>query len=827
MLSNSYRIPPGTRLNGIYEVEAVLAEGGMGEVYRAHNIQTGDPVAIKLMLPELSANPDALALFRREASTLHSLSHEAIVRYFVFSVDPDLQRAYLAMEFVDGPSLATRLKQGPLDLDSVRVLQRRLADGLDMAHRYGVVHRDISPDNVILPGGDVRRAKIIDFGIAKLQHKGDSTIIGGGFAGKYNYVSPEQLGLAGGTVTPKSDIYSFGLVLAEALRGRAIDMGGSQFEVVEKRRHVPDLSDLPSAIRPLIESMLQPLPDDRPASMAEVAQWGQEREPTVSPIRDKRTGRPRPTRRPSQGGKGRLVGAIAGGIALLAVSSGFALVYLQPDLLEAILGPIGAEGTPPDERPALPPPSLPAPKETPAAAKPPLLLPPSDDSGGPAAPTTPAIDAGQTPSLTPSPDKASPHATLPNPDRTGEEPGGKHVPTADEILASIEAMKRKQPAAPSFQGPDTGASNEKPSVSGAPARPPTPTPPPPSPTPSKQSEPAQTPAPKPQASNQKPVAPSATLTLDDAVIEKSYVAQLPPFADANDPKGLKLSAGPGLPEGLSFADRGSGFGILSGNPHKAGRYSFPVTATDPQGQSASMTLAINIVAPTLPQTPPVAGPVKLPPDTTPSSLSRKDRMVDLVRRFDGGPCFFVRSLSVSDSSASIEGFGSQIAPFQKLETDLQSVSGFDPKINVRKITDAQCAAASLGAAALPRDESDPQIVLSGYAVGRAKPLTGAVNGIGDRHLELLLVSDDGTVAKLTDKATAAGGIAPFSVPLVADKNSVDAPQLLIAVVSRSPLPSLSALRGTAQAAQLMPRVRDELKAADGGGLDVQFFKLSD
>src|SRR5262245_34474426 len=96
------RIPPGTRLNGIYEVETLIATGGMGEIYKGHVIQTGDPVAIKLMLPDLTENEAALALFRKEASALHHLQHDAIVRYYVFTVEPVLQRPYLAMEFVDG-----------------------------------------------------------------------------------------------------------------------------------------------------------------------------------------------------------------------------------------------------------------------------------------------------------------------------------------------------------------------------------------------------------------------------------------------------------------------------------------------------------------------------------------------------------------------------------------------------------------------------------------------------------------------------------------------------------------------------------------------------
>jgi serine/threonine-protein kinase len=224
------RIPAGMVLNNTFQVDSWISSGGMGEIYKGHSVQTGDLLAIKLIRPEMAENDTVLALFRKEASVLHNLLHEAIVRYYVFSEDPTLRRPYLVMEFVDGPSLADVIRAGPLPYESVRVLQRRLATALQSAHDLGIVHRDISPDNVILPAGDVKRAKIIDFGIAKAANIGD-TIIGGGFAGKHKYVSPEQLGLFGGEVTPKSDAYSLGLVLAEALTGRAADMGNTQVEM--------------------------------------------------------------------------------------------------------------------------------------------------------------------------------------------------------------------------------------------------------------------------------------------------------------------------------------------------------------------------------------------------------------------------------------------------------------------------------------------------------------------------------------------------------------------------------------------------------------------
>jgi len=271
----------GTRLNGIYEIEQIIAVGGMGEVYKGRVIQTGDPIAIKMLRPDMAHNEAALTLFRKEAAALHNLYHEAIVRYYVFSVDPDLGSPYLAMEYVDGQPLSEVIKQGPLGYDAVRVLQRRLASGLHAAHELGIVHRDVSPDNIILPAGDLSRAKIIDFGIARNSRVAEATVIGSGFAGKFSYVSPEQLGMYGGDVTPRSDIYSLGLVMAEALTGRPLDMAGSQVDVIEKRRKVPDLSSVDVRLQPLLERMLQPHPEDRIATMAEVAAW----QPTLKPVR--------------------------------------------------------------------------------------------------------------------------------------------------------------------------------------------------------------------------------------------------------------------------------------------------------------------------------------------------------------------------------------------------------------------------------------------------------------------------------------------------------------------------------------------------------------
>src|SRR4051812_38171174 len=116
----------GVLLNGMFQVEQLIAEGGMGEVYRGVAVASGDAVAIKVVRPEMGRDPDVIALFRREAAILHDLLHDGIVRYYVFSLEPELQRYYIAMEFVDGVSLQKRLADGPLTPAEARILIRRI-----------------------------------------------------------------------------------------------------------------------------------------------------------------------------------------------------------------------------------------------------------------------------------------------------------------------------------------------------------------------------------------------------------------------------------------------------------------------------------------------------------------------------------------------------------------------------------------------------------------------------------------------------------------------------------------------------------------------------
>ena len=266
---DDFGVSEGTVLSHTYVVEKLLARGGMGAVYRARHVKLGTEHAIKIMLPELAQDSRVIDLFTREAAVLRNVRSEAVVGYDGVVCDED-GRLYLIMEFADGPSLKSRLKDGPLTPDEVLVLRDRLAMGLGAAHEKGVIHRDMSPDNVILPGGRLEDAKIIDFGIAKLEDPEVQTVLGSDFAGKYSYASPEQLGMHGGHVDGRSDIYSTGLVLAAAAIGEPLPMGRSHIDVIEARRSVPDLSAVPESLREEIAWMLQPDPDDRPSSMTEL-----------------------------------------------------------------------------------------------------------------------------------------------------------------------------------------------------------------------------------------------------------------------------------------------------------------------------------------------------------------------------------------------------------------------------------------------------------------------------------------------------------------------------------------------------------------------------
>ena len=156
-------LEPGRQL-GPYEVLAPLGAGGMGEVYRANDTRLDRTVALKVLPSELSANPDLRARFEREAKAISGSDHPHICTLHDVGQDDGID--YLVMEYLEGETLADRLKKGPLPLEQALKCAIEIADALDTAHRQGVVHRDLKPGNVMLTKTG---AKLLDFGLAKLR----------------------------------------------------------------------------------------------------------------------------------------------------------------------------------------------------------------------------------------------------------------------------------------------------------------------------------------------------------------------------------------------------------------------------------------------------------------------------------------------------------------------------------------------------------------------------------------------------------------------------------------------------------------------------------
>lgn len=417
-------LAPGTVLSSTFEIEELVARGGMGEVYRARHRITGDAIAIKTIRPELAGDPKVAELFKREAQALRNLRHPAIVSYEgVF--DDGTGSLFLAMEYVDGPSLSKLLHNGAIPAAELVRLRDRLAGGLAAAHAQGVVHRDLSPDNVILPGGRIDDAKLIDFGIAKQTEGSKATIIGTDFAGKYAFAAPEQLGMHGGDVGPRADIYSLGLVLAAAALGGPLDMGNSPGTAVQARLKVPDLTKVPADLRASLTRMLQPDPAQRAASMVElISSSSGARRPTTA--QSKASG---------GGGKGAVI-AIASVLVLLVAAGAGAFVFRDkiPFVAELLGGktadPKGGDPKAGDPKVAATDPKPPAGDVKPPATD---LKPPVVDVKPPAIDTKPPVVDVKPPATDPKPPvvDVNPPATEPKPPVAEPKPPAVATATLD------------------------------------------------------------------------------------------------------------------------------------------------------------------------------------------------------------------------------------------------------------------------------------------------------------------------------------------------------------------------------------------------------------
>jgi len=264
----------GTRL-GPYEILAPIGAGGMGEVYRARDTRLDRTVAIKILPAQFSQNAEVRQRFEREARAVSSLTHPHICA--LYDVGHQDGTDYLVMEYLEGETLTSRLQKGPLPRDELLRTAIEIASALDVAHRKGLIHRDLKPGNIMLTTSG---AKLLDFGLAKSLLPGQETAAlsaaptatspltaKGAIVGTFQYMSPEQI--EGGKLDARSDIFAFGAVLYEMATGKRAFEGKSQASLIAAildKEPIP-LSTLaplvPPALEQLVKRCLAKDPEDR------------------------------------------------------------------------------------------------------------------------------------------------------------------------------------------------------------------------------------------------------------------------------------------------------------------------------------------------------------------------------------------------------------------------------------------------------------------------------------------------------------------------------------------------------------------------------------
>jgi len=256
-----------TQAIGIYVLERQLGKGGMGAVYLAYDPTLNRSVAIKILPPELAADPEYVARFKREATSLAKIRHPNLVH--IYAVGCDAARHYIAMEYIKGLSVAEILRQrGPLPHTlAIRILGQVLS-ALEKVHAAGIVHRDLKPGNIMID--EDQRAILMDFGLAK-PRQDRSVTTGDTMVGTPEYMAPELA--EGGDASFHSDTYALGIVLFEMLTGEVPFRGTSAIatlrEHVEKTPPRPStlVPALPPALDAVLAKALAKRPDERYASV--------------------------------------------------------------------------------------------------------------------------------------------------------------------------------------------------------------------------------------------------------------------------------------------------------------------------------------------------------------------------------------------------------------------------------------------------------------------------------------------------------------------------------------------------------------------------------
>ena len=256
---------------GRYRVTRTLGQGGMGVVYAAHDDRLDRDVAIKVVRPEIVADPVAFERFRREARAAARVSHPHICA--LYELDEDGGQPFLVMELLQGESLAARLERGPLPVAEAIAAADAILDALSALHRCGIIHRDLKPANIFLTDGGV---KLVDFGLARRpgssRETGETDLTDTGvLAGTPRYMSPEQL--RGEPADERSDVFAAAAVIYETIAGRPAFDGRTLVEIVHgvgyeeppDSRAGPDSRDRPGAAPGAREGSGAAAPARRPA----------------------------------------------------------------------------------------------------------------------------------------------------------------------------------------------------------------------------------------------------------------------------------------------------------------------------------------------------------------------------------------------------------------------------------------------------------------------------------------------------------------------------------------------------------------------------------
>ncbi len=271
----------GTKL-GPYEIQSLLGAGGMGEVYRAHDSRLNRPVAIKLLPASYSADPDRLQRFSQEARAAAALSHPNILS--IFDIGDKDGAPYIVSELLEGETLRSCLKRGPLSLRKAIDYALHVARGLAAAHEKGIVHRDLKPENLFITNDG--RIKILDFGLAKLtrpeiaRESGEAPTVQaatepGVVMGTVGYMSPEQV--RGKPADARSDIFSFGAILYEMISGRRAFHGESAADTMSAilKEEIPELTEtgrnVPPGLERIVRHCLEKSPSQRFHSASDLA----------------------------------------------------------------------------------------------------------------------------------------------------------------------------------------------------------------------------------------------------------------------------------------------------------------------------------------------------------------------------------------------------------------------------------------------------------------------------------------------------------------------------------------------------------------------------